>query len=115
MKHRNGNKKLSKPTDQRLALLKTLTFSLVKNKKIITTTTRAKQTKRFAEKLITIAKSDSLASKRHILKIMNNKTFLKELYNLKERYSKNNGGYLRIIKCGTRKGDASEISLLELT
>ena len=115
MNHKKGNKKLSKPTDQRLALLKNLTYNLIKNKKIITTTLRARQTKRFAEKLMTIAKTDSVSAKRQILKVINNKSFLKLLYESKDSYMKKNGGYLRILKCGFRKGDAAELSLLEFS
>ena len=114
MKHRNGNKKLNLPTDQRLALIKQLVRNLVSNKSIKTTSARAKQASQFAEKLITIAKTDTVVNRRHAFKLINNKDFVKLLFNVASSYKERNGGYTRIIKCGLRKGDAAEMSMLEL-
>ena len=68
MKHKFGNKKLNKPTDQRLALIKSLVINLFENNSIKTTYTRAKEAQKYAEKLLTLANSDSVHNKRLILK-----------------------------------------------
>ena len=70
MKHRKGNKKLNKPTDQRIALLRSLSIALFSFNRIKTTDTRAKEAKKFAEKLITLAKEGSLHSRRMALKLL---------------------------------------------
>ena len=114
MKHKNGNKKLNLPTDQRLALIKGLVQHLVEKRKIKTTTSRAKEASKLAERLITVAKSDTVFNRRHVFKIINNKTFVKLIFDLAKTYENRNGGYTKIIKFGLRKGDSAEISLLEL-
>ncbi len=113
MRHQKGNKKLSKPTDQRLSLIKNLAFSLVENNKIITTQTRAKQTQRFIEQLITKSKVDSVANRRYIFSKMNNKTFTKKIFTLAQNYKERNGGYTKLINVGIRKGDGATLSLIE--
>ena len=114
MKHRCGNKKLSKPTDQRLALIKNLVVSLFENSSIKTTYTRAKEAQKYAEKLLTIAKIDSVHSRRLVMKRIDNKVTLKQIFDLKSNtFSKKESGYTRTIRCGLRKGDAAEMSLLE--
>ena len=114
MKHRNGNKKVNLPTDQRLALIKGLVKELVTRKSIKTTSARAKQARQYTEKLITIAKTDTVSKRRHAFKLINDKQFVKSLFELATSYKERNGGYTKIIKCGLRKGDAAEMSLLEL-
>ncbi|MBH38205.1 50S ribosomal protein L17 [bacterium] len=114
MKHRNGNKKLNLPTDQRLALIKGLVQHLINKKSIKTTSARAKQASQLAEKLITIAKTDTVFNRRHVFKIINNKDFVKLLFNTAKSYKDRNGGYTKRIKCGLRKGDSAEMTLLEL-
>tara|TARA_B100000427_G_scaffold76840_1_gene62729 strand:+ start:3244 stop:3591 length:348 start_codon:yes stop_codon:yes gene_type:complete len=114
MKHKNGNKKLNLPTDQRLALIKGLVQHLLEKRKIKTTSTRAKEASKMAERLITIAKTDTVFNRRHIFKVINNKRFVKMIFDLAKTYQSRNGGYTKIIKCGLRKGDAAEMSLLEL-
>ncbi|MBI60194.1 50S ribosomal protein L17 [bacterium] len=114
MKHKNGNKKLNLPTDQRLSLIKGLVKHLVEKRKIKTTSTRAKETSKMVERLITIAKTDTVFNRRHIFKVINNKRFVKIIFDLAKTYQSRNGGYTKIIKCGLRKGDAAEMSLLEL-
>lgn len=114
MRHRKGIKKLNKPTDQRLALLRNSAKSLIDHSRITTTDVRAKQIKRFIEKLITISKNDSVHAKREVFKSLQDREYIKKLSELsKSRYLSRNGGYTRIIKKGFRKGDASLISILE--
>ena len=114
MNHKKGNKKLNKPTDQRLALLKNLSYSLISNSELKTTSLRAKQTKKMIEKLITLAKQDTLHSKRQILKVINNKVFLSRIMQYAKENTSSNGGYVKIIKSGLRKGDSAELSTLKL-
>lgn len=116
MKHKFGNKKLNKPTDQRLALIKGLVINLFENNSIKTTYTRAKEAQKYAEKLLTLANSDTVHNKRLILKKINNKSTLKKIYEIKKTtLASKTSGYTRTIRCGLRKGDAAEMSILEFT
>jgi len=115
MRHQKGNAKLGKPTDQRLALLKSLVTSLITHKKITTTDTRAKEAKKIADKLITLGKKGQLHHRRLALRIIQDKSLVKELFDtIAPNYSQRSGGYTRIIKAGFRKGDAAPVSILEL-
>jgi large subunit ribosomal protein L17 len=115
MRHRKGNKKLGKPTDQRIALLRTLMVAFFSNQKIKTTDTRAKEVRKVAEKIITYAKEGSLSSRRQALKLLPNAEIIKSVFNdLAPRFVERNGGYTRLTKLGLRQGDAATISLLEL-
>ena len=114
MRHKKGNKKLGKPTDQRLALLKSLVESLFKHEKIKTTDVRAKEASKLAEKLITLGKKGDLAARRNALKIIPRKDIVSIVFDTSKRYADRNGGYTRITKLGYRRGDASPISLIEL-
>ncbi|NQY12177.1 MAG: 50S ribosomal protein L17 [Flavobacteriales bacterium] len=114
MRHRRGNKKLGKPTDQRLALLKSLLRSLVLYNRIVTTDTRAKEARRMAERLVTLGKEGGLHSRRMALKVMPDKNIVKDIFSvLAPKYETRKGGYTRMIKCGFRKGDAAPMTMLE--
>mgnify|MGYP003343333933 CR=1 FL=1 len=115
MRHKRGNKKLGLPTDQRLALLKSLVIALFENNKIETTDTRAKEAKKLAEKLITLGKTDSVFSRRKAFKLIPQKKVVKNIFdNIAPKFKERNGGYTRIVKLKTRIGDGATISLLEL-
>ena len=115
MRHLKGNKKLNKPTDQRLAMLKNMVISLFEHKRIQTTDTRAKEAKKLAESLITLGKQGTLHARRRALEIIPHKPTVKELFdNIAAKYSERNGGYTRIVKVGLRRGDGAVKSLLEL-
>ena len=115
MRHQKGNKKLGKPTDQRLALLKSLVEALFLHRKIKTTDVRAKEAIKLAEKLITLGKKGDLSSRRQALRIIPRKNIISLVFNtIAEQYKDRNGGYTRITKLGIRKGDAAPISLIEL-
>ena len=113
MRHLKKNKKLNKPTDQRLALIKNLTYSLVENNRISTTSTRAKEVKKMVEKLVTISKDNSVHNIRLLMKVINNKKFLKNIMEYGKKYKDRNGGYTRIVKLKNRQGDGASISLIE--
>lgn len=115
MRHKYGIAKLNKPTDQRIAMLRNLVISLIKYGKIETTEARARQAIKMAEKLITLSKTKDVASIRNALKIVPNKETIKVLFNeLSDLYKDRNGGYIRIVKTGIRRGDASLMATLEL-
>jgi large subunit ribosomal protein L17 len=89
--------------------------SLLKHERVKTTKTRAKEIRRYAEKMITIAKKESLAGKRTILGFVREREVVNKLYKtLIYRYSQRNGGYTRILKLGPRPGDGAEMVFLEL-
>ena len=114
MRHQRGNKKLSKPTDQRIALLRSLSLSLITNHKIKTTDIRAKETQKYVEKIITLGKKGSLHHYRQALQLLPNKTAIKKVFDsVAKDYANKNGGYTRIIKLGTRRGDGVPVSLIE--
>ncbi|OGI06993.1 MAG: 50S ribosomal protein L17 [Candidatus Margulisbacteria bacterium GWF2_35_9] len=115
MRHRNGNKKLGLPTDQRLALITNGAKSLFTYKQIKTTTLRAKQISRYAERIITKAKKDNVTARREVMKMINDPKVLKIIFNdIAPQYKETPGGYTRIIKYGIRRGDAASVSVLEL-
>lgn len=108
-------RKLGRRTDHRSAMLRNQVTSLLKNGKIKTTETRAKETKRMAEKMITLAKKGDLHARRQVLSYVYDETVVKNLFEeIAPKYEERNGGYTRILKMGPRKGDAAEIVILEL-
>jgi large subunit ribosomal protein L17 len=116
MRHKKGNKKLSKPTDQRIALLRSLTLSLITHEKIKTTDVRAKETQRYVERLISLAKRGDLHARRQALKLLPNKDAVKKLFDtISTKYADRNGGYTRLVKLGFRRGDASPVSQIEFS
>lgn len=108
-------RKLGLSTDQRLAMLRSLVTSFLKHGKIQTTVTRAKETKRLAEKMITLAKKGDLHSRRQVLAFVYEEDVVKNLFeNVAPKYAERVGGYTRIYKMGPRRGDAAEVVILEL-
>ena len=108
-------RKLGLPTDQRRAMLRGLVTSFLKHGKIETTVTRAKETKRIAEKMITLAKRGDLHARRQVLTFVQEEAVVKNLFdNVASQYTERNGGYTRIYKIGPRRGDAAEMAILEL-
>ena len=110
-----NKRKLGRRTDHRTAMLRNQVASLFKNGKIETTLTRAKETRRMAEKMITIGKQNDLSSKRAVSAyIYENEVARKLVEEIAPKYADRNGGYTRIIKLGPRRGDGSEMVILEL-
>lgn len=109
-------RKLGVDNKHRRAMLANLTIDLIMNESIETTETRAKETKRTFEKMVTYGKNGSLISRRKAMAfLMNNDKATKKLFNdLAPRYNDRNGGYSRIIKLAERKGDGALIVVLEL-
>lgn len=108
-------RKLGRPTDQRRAMLRNLVTSFLKYGKIETTEARAKETKRLAEKMITLAKRGDLHARRQVLAFVTEEEVVRNLFdNIAPKYSERNGGYTRIYKVGPRRGDGAEAVILEL-
>lgn len=115
MRHRCRVKKLSKPTDQRRALLRSLTTELIRHGRINTTLIRAKALRSEVEKMITLAKEGSLASRRQALGYIYDKKLVHALFEqAPERYANRNGGYTRILHTVPRRGDHAEMAIIEL-
>lgn len=110
-----GNRKLGKPTDARMAMLKQQTTDLLNYGQLKTTVTRAKEIAPLAEKMITLAKQNDLASYRQALSFLTQEDVAKKLFDqIGPKYADRNGGYTRIVRAGFRRGDAAEIAILEL-
>lgn len=108
-------RKLGRPTDQRKAMLRNLVTSFLRTGRIETTVTRAKETQRMAEKMITLAKRGDLHARRQVLAYVYDETVVKNLFEeIAPKYAERNGGYTRVLKMGPRRGDGAEIALLEL-
>jgi large subunit ribosomal protein L17 len=115
VKHRIAGKKLGRPKDQRIALLRILASDLIRHERITTTEPKAVEAQRLVEKLITHGKEGSLHHRRIALSKVPNLAVVRKIFDdLASRYAGRPGGYTRIIKLGPRKGDAAPMALLEL-
>lgn len=116
MRHRCRVNQLGKPADQRKALLRALTTELIRHGRIITTQTRAKAVRSVADKMITLAKEGSLASRRQAMGYIYDKQLVHALFEqAKERYGDRNGGYTRVLRTVSRRGDNADMAIIELT
>ena len=110
-----GTRKLGRTTDHRISMLRGMVTYLFENGRIETTVTRAKEVRAMAEKMITIAKDNSLHSKRKVMAYITKEDVAKKLFeDIAPKYKDVNGGYTRIIKTGPRRGDAAEMCIIEL-
>ena len=108
-------RKLGKPTDQRIAMLRAMTTYLLENGQIKTTVSRAKEVAPVAEKMITLAKNPSLANYRKALSYLTKEDVAKKLFSeLNLKYQGREGGYTRVVKIGPRRGDAAEMAIVQL-
>ena len=115
MRHRYSGRKLNKTSSHKRAMFRNMTASLVEHELIKTTVPKAKELRRFAEPLITLAKDDSVANRRLVFDRLRNKEAVGKLFtNLGPRYQERPGGYLRILKCGMRTGDNAPMAYVEL-
>ncbi len=115
MRHTRRVPKLGKPTDQRRALLRSLTTELIRHGRITTTKTRAKAVQSEAERMISLAKDGSLAARRRALGYIYDKQLVHSLFEgAQERYGSRNGGYTRVLRTVRRRGDNSEMAIIEL-
>ena len=115
MRHRKSGRQLNRNSSHRKAMFQNMTNSLFEHELIKTTLPKAKELRRFAEPLITLAKEDSVASRRLAFSRMRDKNMVGKLFTeLAPRYKDRPGGYLRIMKCGFRAGDAAPMAYVEL-
>lgn len=115
MRHRYSGRKLSRTGAHRRAMFRNMITSLVEHELIKTTLPKAKELRRFAEPLITLAKQDSVANRRLAFSRLQDKAAVGKLFSeLAPRYENRPGGYIRILKCGFRSGDAAPMAYVEL-
>jgi len=115
MRHKKAGKQLSRNTSHRRALLRNIVTSLFKHEQIETTDAKAKSLKPIAEKMITLAKRGDLHARRQALSYLQDKAVTHKLFDeLKDQFLDRQGGYVRIVKKGVRKGDAAPISIVQL-
>jgi large subunit ribosomal protein L17 len=115
MRHRNSGRKLSRTSAHRKAMFKNMAASLMQHELIKTTLPKAKELRRVAEPLITLAKNDSVANRRLAFARIRDNGVVAKLFNeLGPRYKARPGGYVRILKCGFRAGDAAPMAFVEL-
>lgn len=115
MRHLVKGKKLRRNTAQRRALLRNLVTSFLEKERINTTLAKAKATRPLAEKMITLARKNTLHARRRALRFIYKKPVVKKLFEeLGPRFSERPGGYTRIVKVGPRTGDGAEMAILEL-
>ena len=109
------NRKLGRTSDQRRAMLRAMVTYLLENGQIKTTITRAKEVAPVAEKMITLAKKNDLASYRQALGFITKEDVAKKLVQeLGPKYAERNGGYTRVVRIGPRRGDAAEMAIIQL-
>jgi len=115
MKHRIKGRKLNRDSAHRKSLLRNLAIALVENEEIKTTLPKAKELRPFIEKIMTIAKKDTLANRRLVLSIVGNENATEKLFKvIGPRISTRNGGYTRILKYGFRAGDKAPMAYMGL-
>ncbi len=113
MNHKVKGRKFKRSTSQRKALFKHLAEAIIIHEKIKTTTAKAKELSVFVSKLITTAKKKNLTAAKSVHSILSDVPAKKLLNEIAKKYKDRNGGYVRIIKVGERKGDAAKMSIIE--
>ena len=115
MKHNIKNKKLNKNSSHRKAMFMNMSNALIKHEQITTTLAKAKELRRFVEKIITLGKKGDLVSRRKAIAILQDQKNTKKIFDvISERYKERSGGYTRIIKVGNRFGDNAPTAIIEL-
>jgi large subunit ribosomal protein L17 len=115
MRHGNSNRKLNRTSSHRAAMFRNMTTSLLRHEIIRTTLPKAKELRKYAEPLITLSKTATLANRRIAFSRLRDRDIVGKLFGeLGPRYNARNGGYLRILKCGFRNGDNAPMALVEL-
>jgi large subunit ribosomal protein L17 len=116
MRHLKDHRKLGRATDQRLALLRALVTGLFQHNHIKTTLEKAKEARRLADKLITLARRGDLSARRQVLRTLPDPQLVGHLFDdIARRFADRPGGYTRIIPAGRRRGDGAQMAILELT
>ncbi len=115
MRHNNAFRKLNRTSSHRIAMLRNMCNSLLHHEVIVTTLPKAKELRRYVEPMITMGKKPSLANRRLVFNRLRSRKNVSKLFDqLGPRYDTRPGGYLRILKCGFRKGDNAPMAMIEL-
>lgn len=115
MRHRKSGRRLGRTSSHRDAMLRNMVTSLLDQERIVTTVPKAKEAKRVTERMITLGKRGDLHARRQALSYIRSKNIVAKLFDqLSAQYADRNGGYTRIIRTGTRLGDAAPMAILEL-
>lgn len=115
MRHGNSNRKLNRTSSHRAAMFRNMVTSLLRHEVIKTTLPKAKELRKYAEPLITLGKTPTLANRRLAFSRLRDRDIVGKLFGeLGPRYNARNGGYLRILKCGFRNGDNAPMAFVEL-
>ncbi|PWM69903.1 MAG: 50S ribosomal protein L17 [Clostridiales bacterium] len=110
-----GTRKLGRPTDIRMSMLRGLVTYLLENGRLETTVYRAKEIRSLTDKMITLGKKNTLASKRQALAFITKEEVVVKLFDeIAPSYAERNGGYTRVLKIGPRRGDGAEMAIIEL-
>jgi large subunit ribosomal protein L17 len=115
MRHQKSGRKLNRSSSHRWALMRNLITSLLRDEKIKTTDAKAKELRRWADRVITLGKQGTLHARRQVLGIVQDKAVVRKLFDtIAPRFKERPGGYTRIVKVGIRRGDAAPVSIIEL-
>lgn len=115
MRHRVAGKKLGRSSAHRTALFRNLVTSLLRHEAVRTTDAKAKEIRRWADRMITLGKQGTLHARRRAATVLRSETVLKKLFDeIAPRFAQRAGGYTRVVKLGVRAGDAASMSLVEL-
>ena len=115
MRHRNSGRQLNRTSSHRKAMFRNMAVSLFRHEITRTTLAKAKELRRTAEPLITLAKNDSVAKRRLAFARLRDRDIVQKLFGeIAPRYQERAGGYLRILKCGVRAGDSAPMAIVEL-
>ncbi len=115
MRHRKSGRHLNRTSSHRTAMMRNMATSLFRHEQIKTTVPKAKELRRFAEPLITLAKEPSVSNRRLAFNRLRDREMVQKLFdNLGVRYKERPGGYMRILKCGYRTGDAAPMAYVQL-
>lgn len=115
MRHKKAGRRLGRTTPHRKAMMRNMVTSLLEYERIVTTTPKAKELRKLADQMITLAKRGDLHARRQALSVIRDKKVVDKLFSqLKDEYMDRNGGYTRIIRTGNRAGDAAAMAIIEL-
>jgi large subunit ribosomal protein L17 len=116
MRHLNQGRKLNRTSSHRKALFRNMVQSLIRHERIRTTDAKAKELRRFADRMVTLGKRGDLSARRRALAFIQSREMVKKLFDeIAPRFKERNGGYTRVIKYGFRNGDAAPLSIIEFT
>jgi large subunit ribosomal protein L17 len=116
MRHLNLGRKLNRTSAHRRALFKNMFLALVKSSRITTTDAKAKELRRFADRMVTLGKKGDLAARRRAFSYLQSHQAVQKLFDeIAPRYKDRAGGYTRVVKFGFRRGDAAQLSIIEFT